>query len=185
MLMDDTVLLSTSKEDLIEKFKMGQCYCSEYGISVNQPKTKFMVINDDLPDRENKISGGIIAKYCKSYKYLGIFITDEGCYRTMLEIHREDRMKNVIKCFMSLINSDFKDIVIRQSKTAAMDMADPSRKAFDLAQAAKTKSTTIIEDIIKGNVVFADQPVCARNKRKDLKQLVNEKKIIPNLKSKH
>ena len=102
MLMDDTVLLSTSKEGLIETFKQCQYYCSDYGMSINQLKIKFMVINGDLPDKENIISGDVIVKYCKSYKYLGTFITDDGCYRTMLELHRKDNTKNVITFFTIL-----------------------------------------------------------------------------------
>ena len=102
MLMDGTVLLSTSKEGITEKFKMCQSYCSEYGMSVNQPKTKFMVINGDLPDSENIISGSIIVKYRKSAKYMGTFITDEGCYRNP-ELPFTMKKRVVASCVLSCL----------------------------------------------------------------------------------
>ena len=40
MSMDDTVLLSTSKQGLISKFKIFQKYCKEYVMSVNLLKNK-------------------------------------------------------------------------------------------------------------------------------------------------
>ena len=87
MLMDDKVLLPTSKEGLINKFKICQQYCTEYGMSVNVLKTKFIVLNMDEADKESIISNNITVKYCTNYKYLGTFITDDGAYKTVLDLH--------------------------------------------------------------------------------------------------
>jgi hypothetical protein len=43
LLMDDTVILATSREKLIGKFSIVMDYCQQYGMSINQTKTKFMV----------------------------------------------------------------------------------------------------------------------------------------------
>ena len=47
MLMDDTILLSTSKSCLTKKLKKCQEFCKAYGMSINEKKTKFMVINNE------------------------------------------------------------------------------------------------------------------------------------------
>ena len=62
MLIDDTILLSTSKACLIRKFKKCQEFCKEYGMSINEKK--FMVINNDVSDKEDILSEGIKVKYC-------------------------------------------------------------------------------------------------------------------------
>ena len=82
MLMDDTVLFATSKEKLIEKFQKCQDYCKEFGMSINQKKTQFMVINNSKKDNEPIVSRGITVKYCNTYIYLGAPITDNGSYLT-------------------------------------------------------------------------------------------------------
>ena len=45
MLMDDTVILATTREGCIEKVKTLLDYCGEYEIIINKKRTKFMVWN--------------------------------------------------------------------------------------------------------------------------------------------
>ena len=52
MLMDDTVIFATSREQLTMKLKILEEYCTEYGMQVNETKTEFMVINGTPKDRE-------------------------------------------------------------------------------------------------------------------------------------
>ena len=40
ILMDDTVLLSTSREKMISKLSLLKRFCDEYGMKVNESKTK-------------------------------------------------------------------------------------------------------------------------------------------------
>ena len=96
MLMDDTVLFATSKKKLIEKFQKCQDYCKQYGMSINQKKTQFMVINKSKKDKdcESIVSRGINVKYCESYIYLGAPITDNGSYPSMISAHAKDKMKH-------------------------------------------------------------------------------------------
>jgi exonuclease III len=102
MLMDDTILFATTKENLVKKFQICQDYCAEYGMSINQSKTKFMVINGKGDDFETIESRGIKVKYCKSYIYLGAPITDDGSYRTMINLHVKEKMKHAIKFYTFL-----------------------------------------------------------------------------------
>ena len=102
MLMDDTVLFATSKEKLIEKFQKCQDYCKEFGMSINQKKTQFMVINKSKKDNEPIVSRGITVKYCNTYIYLGAPITDNGSYLTMINLHAKEKLKHSIKYYSFL-----------------------------------------------------------------------------------
>ena len=99
MLMDDTILFASTKENLVKKFGICQDFCEEYGMSINETKTKFMVINGTAKDRESIQSRGLTVKYCKSYIYLGAPITDDGSYNTMIDLHIKDKMKHAIKYY--------------------------------------------------------------------------------------
>ena len=102
MLMDDTVLFATSREKLIEKFQKCQDFCAEYGMSINQKKTEFMVINNNKHDKKTIQSRGIYVKYSGYYKYLGAPITDNGSYLTMMNLHAKDKLKHTIKYYTFL-----------------------------------------------------------------------------------
>ena len=97
LLMDDTVLLATSRKRLIEKFKIVQLFCSNYGMSLNTKKTKFMVINHSKEDKVPIISRGFTVVYSSAYLYLGTFISDDGNYKTVLNLHMENKRKHVLK----------------------------------------------------------------------------------------
>ena len=83
MFMDDTALVSTSKDGIIEKFKKCQEFCEDYGITINQIKTKFMVINKIRGVEISIESKNIIVKYCSSYIHPRAQISD-GCYNTVI-----------------------------------------------------------------------------------------------------
>ena len=78
LLMDDTVILATSREMCINKVKAVLDYCEEYGMEINEKKTKFMVINHSEEDKVPlKIQNRTI-EYCEKYLYLGSWFTDDG-----------------------------------------------------------------------------------------------------------
>jgi hypothetical protein len=45
LLMDDTVILGTSEQAVKDKFGILLEFCQEFGMIVNERKTKFMIIN--------------------------------------------------------------------------------------------------------------------------------------------
>ena len=51
LLMDDTVLLATTRQQALAKLLVLVTWCHEYGMEVNVKKTKFMVINALAEDR--------------------------------------------------------------------------------------------------------------------------------------
>ena len=71
LLMDDTILLATSRERLEKKFKVVQNFCTEYGMTINITKTKFMIINGSIDEKSDIVSEDITVQHTSSYIYLG------------------------------------------------------------------------------------------------------------------
>ena len=78
LLMDDTILLSTTREGCLAKLTILQQFCEDSGMVINQSKTKFMVINGSNIDRAPLISGSLTVDTCEAYTYLGSVFTQDG-----------------------------------------------------------------------------------------------------------
>ena len=74
LLMDDTAIFATSREKLIAKMQILECYCSEYGMVINEGKTQFLTVNCEV---EAPIQlGSLTITPTKSYTYLGSPVMD-------------------------------------------------------------------------------------------------------------
>ena len=102
MLMDDTVILATSKERLSKKLKCLQDYCDEYGMVLNEDKTKFMAILGSDNDRQPIQLGSFVVRHCDRYTYLGAIFTADGKARTSLDLHVKDKTKHLNKLMIFL-----------------------------------------------------------------------------------
>ena len=71
-------------------------------MSINETRSKFMVINGAKDDKDTIQSRTINVKYCKSYIYLGAPITDDGSYITMMNLHVKEKLKHAIKFYTFL-----------------------------------------------------------------------------------
>ena len=91
MLMDDTVILATSRDKCLNKLKVLLDYCIDYGIVINEKKTKFMAINTDDKTSMNAFFTDGKVKYtidhCDSYVYLGCIFTCDVSINTALKQH--------------------------------------------------------------------------------------------------
>ena len=97
MLMDDTVLLGSSKEKIIEKFGVLMKFCNKYGMVVNEIKTKLMVINGCDDDREEFMIDNVVVKHSNSYIYLGSPFTEDGRMDRVLKLHIDSRIADLNK----------------------------------------------------------------------------------------
>ena len=97
MLMDDTVILSTSREKMAEKLKLLDEYCVSSGMRLNESKTKFMVINGSPMDKIPFILSNLVIKHCTSYTYLGVIFTSDGRCTTSLAEHLRNKSKELNK----------------------------------------------------------------------------------------
>ena len=87
MLMDDTVLLSTTRENMRKKLEILQRFCDEYGMKINVSKTKFFVINGVLGDTRPTHVDGMAIEHCNSYIYLGSPFTCDGSVTSAVKEH--------------------------------------------------------------------------------------------------
>ncbi len=102
VLMDDTVLLSTKRTNMIRKVSLLQEYCTEYGMKVNQSKTKFFVISCSERDREPIVVGDLVVKHCDTYVYLVSPLSSDGSTTSAVKVHANNKMSHVLK-FVSFV----------------------------------------------------------------------------------
>ena len=75
MLMDDTVIMGTSREALQLKLNMADLCLKEMGMKVNASKTQFLTISSN--DKNPFQLGDAVIQYTDKYKYLGTWITNK------------------------------------------------------------------------------------------------------------
>ena len=102
MLMDDTVIMATSRERLTEKLKYLEEYCDEYGMLINESKTKFMAILGSEEDRQPIQLASFTVRHCDSYTYLGAIFTADGNARNALALHVKEKTKQLNKLIIFL-----------------------------------------------------------------------------------
>ena len=87
LLMDDAVILATNRTMCIKKLEVLRKYCNEYGMVINESKTKFFVVNGHVIDREDLKVDGITVSYTHRYLYLGTWFTDSGRIKDIVSMH--------------------------------------------------------------------------------------------------
>ena len=124
MLMDDTIILATSRERLIQKLRFLDIYCDSHGMLVNEDKTKLMVINGDADDRQPIPLQNILITHCWKYVYLGSIFTSDGNLSSMLLEHVKAKRKHLNKFIIFVkSNPDMPFIVKRKVLDAAFNAA--------------------------------------------------------------
>ena len=121
ILMDDTIVLATSRDRLREKMEILMDFCRQSGMVINQKKTNLMVVNGNQEDREPMIFPELTVMNCEAYTYLGAIFTQDGRASSSVESHIISKKSNVMKfvAFMSK-NCDFPFIVKKQVLESAL-----------------------------------------------------------------
>ena len=88
------------------------CVCANYGMKINQSKTKFFVICGSLCDRESLRLDGLVVEPCKQYVYLGSPFMCDRSASSAVKAHARTKMSHVNK-FVSFLkkNNDVPFIV--------------------------------------------------------------------------
>ena len=124
MLMDDTVIMATSRERLLVKLDVLHEYCISHGMVINEDKTKLMVINGSEMDRGDVDFHDTVIKHCSRYVYLGSIFTADGSLISSLKEHCADQQKHFHKLVMFLkTNCDIPFSVKRKIVDAAYNAA--------------------------------------------------------------
>ena len=120
-LMDDTVLLATTRHSMIEKVKILQEFCQDYGMVINGSKTKFFVVSGDNEDKEPLCANGLVIEHCDAYVYLGSPFTSDGSVSSSIKVHAKNKMCHVLK-YVSFLrkNNDVPYIVKKRVFDAAL-----------------------------------------------------------------
>ena len=124
MLMDDTVILATTRERFIEKMAIVYEFCDNNRMGVNNGKTKFMVLNGDEEDKAPVAIVDNVISYSKMYMYLGSIFVDDCNMNSDVENHARDKSKQLDKLSIFLhTNVDFPFCVKQKVVTAAFNAA--------------------------------------------------------------
>ena len=97
VLMDDTVLLSTTRRGIQEKLELLNQYCHTHQTKVNNSKTKFFVVNGSAEDRQPFIMELFTVGWCDSYVYLGSIFTSDGNTSSAIKEHAVAKASQTFK----------------------------------------------------------------------------------------
>lgn len=108
ILMEDTVLLSTSWERMIHNLSLMKQFCNEYGMKVNESKARFFCDTYGTPeDTEALHVDGIVIERCTQYMYLGSPFTADGSVLTSVRAHADAKMSHVRKLIYFLTKNHY------------------------------------------------------------------------------
>ena len=92
MLMHDTVLLATDRENIVRKCNLLIQFCNKYGMIVNESKTKLMVINGNINDKQPIVVNNLSITHADSYIYLDSPFSSDGSLSTAIKLHVQAKM---------------------------------------------------------------------------------------------
>lgn len=105
VLMDDTVLLSTTRVGIVRKFTLLRNFCDSHGMEINAKKTKFMVLHGSEEDRRPITVNDVSVVLCEQYVYLGSTITADGSTSTTIKAHAQRVMCQALK-FIAFVDKN-------------------------------------------------------------------------------
>ena len=106
ILMDDTVLLATSRVNITKKVDLLVRFCKKYGMVINENKTKLMVINGSFVDKQPILVDRIAIKHTDTYMYLGSPFTSDGSLSSIVKVHIQEKMAHFHK-FIAFLDKNF------------------------------------------------------------------------------
>lgn len=96
-MMDVTVLFATSCDRCAEKLEVLSQFCHDYGMIINNIKTKFMVINRTDFHKEPLHCRDISVNHCEQYIYLGSVLTADEKIKSALKEYCREKFKHKLK----------------------------------------------------------------------------------------
>ena len=105
LLMDDTIILATSREAAVKKLGVLTDFCRTSGMVVDMSKTKFMVINGRANDKDPLVTEDLVVDNCDSYTYLGVIFTQDGKSDSTVREHVRNKQCHIIK-FLSFLSKN-------------------------------------------------------------------------------
>ncbi|XP_068242383.1 uncharacterized protein [Palaemon carinicauda] len=105
VLMDDTVILSTTRNGMLNKLGLLNQFCQNNGMKVNMNKTRLFTINVGMIEREPMKVDDLTVSWCDRYIYLGSVFTSDGLVSSAIAAHAQAKMCHILK-FISFVNKN-------------------------------------------------------------------------------
>ena len=101
--MDDTVIFATSRDKCKRKLDILADFCNEYGMSFNEKKSKFFIINRGGNDKLPLYTNNVELQCFPKYLYLGAWFTDDGNVSSAISLH-DTAMSDLVNKFAIFCN---------------------------------------------------------------------------------
>ena len=104
---DDTIILSTSRENFIRKCNETVRFFQSNELNLNIDKSGFLIINPTANDRKSSIvlDSGVL-KYKPSFEYLGVIISDTGVLKQDVKSYVEKKSANITVKFTNFCRTN-------------------------------------------------------------------------------
>ena len=124
MLMDDTILLATTRTSALQKIRIMSAFCRSSGMKVNEKKTQFMVIGGKEDDRTLFVVDGLTIRNVDSYTYLGSVVTQDASIPSSVKAHCRSKAAHAIKFeAFAKKNTDMPFVIKKKVFDAALSSA--------------------------------------------------------------
>ncbi|ELU10587.1 hypothetical protein CAPTEDRAFT_194054 [Capitella teleta] len=161
MLMDDTIILATSRQRAIEKIGVLREFSRTSGMIINKSKTQFMVINGEEDDRNPIIHDDLNITNCDMYTYFGARFTQDGRLTSSVKAQVAAKMCHVVK-FEAF---DAGTPAFKYTK-ALLDNTDTERINATRERVLSSKRSkfvtyrTLLNPALTTHPIYADPTVC-------------------------
>lgn len=105
LFMDDAAILAHDRNTIEQRFKILMEFCQTYKMHINEDKSHLLVINGEENDEMSLNENGIEIKSCQSFTYLGAIFTKDGNIKNSLEMHTNDKQKQLHKFISFLVRN--------------------------------------------------------------------------------
>ena len=163
LLMDDTVLLATSRQQMSIKLATLKRTADAIGMTINESKSQFICINSD--NKEPFIADEVTIRNTDSYTYLGTPISSK-CLKEQVKDHIRGKTRHALK-FASFLSKNFdapyvaKKIVWSSALKAAIFYSCETWLTLDLRAAEYIYNSTLknllsVRGTTCNDIVFAE-----------------------------
>ena len=91
---------------MTHKLSLFKSFCDDdYGMKVNELKTKFLVVGGSVEDMQPLCVAGLEVQHCRQYTYLGATFTADGSVHQAVRTHANAKAAHVAK-FVSFIKKN-------------------------------------------------------------------------------
>ena len=180
---DDTIILSTSRENFIFKCNESVRFFQSNKLNLNIDKSAFLIINPKSQDRKSSIllDSGVL-KYKSSFEYLGVIISDTGVLKQDVKSYLDKKSFNVTVKFTNFcktnknaplhVKLDVLDKCVTSSLLYGCETWGNYVNDVESCYRSGLKTALNVRQNLNNEIVYVESgkyPLCGRIKRLQLK----------------